>query len=139
MSHHSSVKLGIDLEELPSVTQAEIVRFPSAESCDEAGEVQADHFVVRNGKCYAGTHLIIDLWEAEHLDNLEQVERALREALAYSPAPFHAEWRRLRGGRARGIAHLDPYLAGALLCGARRLHVRQCGTAENRSGPGAGL
>jgi S-adenosylmethionine decarboxylase len=81
MSHHSSVKLGIDLEELPSVTQAEIVRFPSAESCDEAGEVQADHFVVRNGKCYAGTHLIIDLWEAEHLDNLEQVERALREAV----------------------------------------------------------
>jgi S-adenosylmethionine decarboxylase len=40
-----------------------------------------DHFIEKNGIKCAGTHLIIDLWEAAHLDNLEIVERALRECV----------------------------------------------------------
>lgn len=41
-----------------------------------------DYFVERNGLRFAGTHLLIDLWRARGLDDLELVERALREAVA---------------------------------------------------------
>lgn len=40
-----------------------------------------DFFVERNGRRYAGSHLIIDLWQAENLDDLEAVEAALRRAV----------------------------------------------------------
>ena len=38
-------------------------------------------FVERNGRRYAGSHLIIDLWQAANLDDLEAVERALRRSV----------------------------------------------------------
>jgi len=41
----------------------------------------ADHFVERDGLRFAGTHLIIDLWNASHLDNVDIVEGALRAAV----------------------------------------------------------
>ena len=37
-----------------------------------------DHFVVRDGVRFAGTHLILDLWEAERLDDEAHIEQALR-------------------------------------------------------------
>ena len=40
-----------------------------------------DHFVIRDGRCFAGTHLIIDLWGARRLDDLRHVERTLVEAV----------------------------------------------------------
>lgn len=40
-----------------------------------------DHFVRRDGKEFAGTHLIVDLWEARLLDKLEHMEAALRRAV----------------------------------------------------------
>ncbi len=39
-----------------------------------------DHFVKRDGIAYAGTHLIVDLWNASRLDDLEAVDHALRRA-----------------------------------------------------------
>src|SRR5690625_4480437 len=39
-----------------------------------------DHFVERDGVRFAGTHLIIDLWDAARLDDLAHVEATLREA-----------------------------------------------------------
>lgn len=39
-----------------------------------------DHFVERDGLRYAGDHLIIDLWHAARLDDIDLVERALRAA-----------------------------------------------------------
>jgi len=44
-------------------------------------EVNKDHFIEHHGIKYAGRHLIIDLWEAENLDNLEIVEKAMRDAV----------------------------------------------------------
>ncbi len=38
-----------------------------------------DYFIVHNGVKYAGRHLIIDLWDADHLDNLIIVEQAMRD------------------------------------------------------------
>lgn len=45
-----------------------------------------DHFVNRNGIEFAGTHLIIDFWEAGNIDNLKLMEAALREAVEVSGA-----------------------------------------------------
>src|SRR6266513_3037810 len=45
-----------------------------------------DHFVTRNGLTYAGSHLIIDLWEAEGLDDRDRIEQALIDAVKASGA-----------------------------------------------------
>lgn len=41
-----------------------------------------DYFVQRDGREFAGTHLIVDFWDAERLDDLQRMEWALREAVA---------------------------------------------------------
>ncbi len=40
-----------------------------------------DHFVEKDGVLFAGTHLILDLWGAQKLDDLEHMENALRECV----------------------------------------------------------
>ena len=40
-----------------------------------------DHFIVRNGVVCAGTHLIIDLFDANHLDDLQRMEGAFIDAV----------------------------------------------------------
>src|SRR6476660_7902019 len=40
-----------------------------------------DHFITRNGLTYAGSHLIIDLWEAEGLGDRDRIEQALIDAV----------------------------------------------------------
>lgn len=44
-------------------------------------DTSLDHFIVREGLIYAGTHLILDLWGARDLDNLQLMENAMREAV----------------------------------------------------------
>lgn len=51
-----------------------------------AGTESEDHFTVRNGIEFAGTHLILDLWEATGLDELDRMEQAMREAIAVAGA-----------------------------------------------------
>jgi S-adenosylmethionine decarboxylase len=55
-----------------------------------AAAVQADqrndHFVVRNGVRCAGAHLIIDLYEAERLDDIDHIEETLRGCVAAANA-----------------------------------------------------
>ena len=45
-----------------------------------------DFFVERHGLRFAGTHLIIDLFEAEGLDDLGRIEKALRDCVAAAGA-----------------------------------------------------
>ncbi|MGB5324816.1 MAG: adenosylmethionine decarboxylase [Pseudomonadales bacterium] len=40
-----------------------------------------DHFSIRDGVEFAGTHIILDLWGAERLDELEHMEATLRRAV----------------------------------------------------------
>src|SRR5262245_19087610 len=40
-----------------------------------------DHFVVRNGVRCAGVHLIVDLYDAERLDDLDHIETTLRRCV----------------------------------------------------------
>jgi S-adenosylmethionine decarboxylase len=40
-----------------------------------------DHFILRNGIEFAGTHLLLDLWDANRLDDIEHIENAMRECV----------------------------------------------------------
>jgi S-adenosylmethionine decarboxylase len=51
-----------------------------------AGVETEDHFIVRNGKEFAGTHLILDLWQASRLDDLLHMEATMRDAVKVSGA-----------------------------------------------------
>jgi S-adenosylmethionine decarboxylase len=44
-------------------------------------EESADHFVIRNGVKCAGAHLIVDLYKASRLDDLDHIETTLRRCV----------------------------------------------------------
>ncbi len=89
-----TAELGMDSATQPSEFQDEsaarhasddnVIRLPSAgiSSSDE----RFDHFVKRDGLTFAGKHLIIDLWGASRLDDLEHIEAALKECVVKSGA-----------------------------------------------------
>ena len=45
-----------------------------------------DHFIERDGLTFAGTHLIIDLWGASRLDELDHIEETLKECVRVAKA-----------------------------------------------------
>lgn len=47
----------------------------------EHTEDPKDHFIKRDGLEFAGTHLIVDLWGARHLDKLDLMENTFRRAI----------------------------------------------------------
>jgi S-adenosylmethionine decarboxylase len=49
-------------------------------------DLTLDHFICRDGKVFAGTHIIADFWGASRLDDLQLMERALREGVAKANA-----------------------------------------------------
>jgi S-adenosylmethionine decarboxylase len=49
-------------------------------------QVRDDHFVVRNGVRCAGVHLIVDLYDADRLDDLDHIEDTLRRCVAAAGA-----------------------------------------------------
>ena len=48
--------------------------------------VQKDHFIERNGIKFAGVHLLVELWNASNLGDLDLTDRALRECVDVSGA-----------------------------------------------------
>lgn len=40
-----------------------------------------DHFITRDGVTFAGTHLIVDFWNAEGLDDRDRIEQAMIDAV----------------------------------------------------------
>jgi S-adenosylmethionine decarboxylase len=51
-----------------------------------AATTRPDHFVVRHGKRCAGVHLIIDLYGAERLNDIDYIETVLRRCVEASRA-----------------------------------------------------
>ncbi|MCK5726288.1 MAG: adenosylmethionine decarboxylase [Thiotrichaceae bacterium] len=49
-------------------------------------EVTQDLLIERDGKQYAGTHLILDMWQAQHLDDLDLIEQTLRHCVEIAGA-----------------------------------------------------
>ncbi len=79
MATTSALKLGMDSEAVPSDAQENIYTFP--EETRSHGEGDADHFITRDGKSFAGMHLIIDLWGARRLDDIDHARTTLRTAV----------------------------------------------------------
>ena len=55
-------------------------------SSRSASDMRYDHFISRDGKRYAGTHLLIDLYEADGLSDLEHMEETLRRCVTEAGA-----------------------------------------------------
>jgi S-adenosylmethionine decarboxylase len=53
----------------------------SAQAAPLSVEEKADHFIVKNGVRCAGAHLIIDLYDAERLDDIDHIEATLRRCV----------------------------------------------------------
>jgi S-adenosylmethionine decarboxylase len=73
-----------------------------------AAEVADDHFVVRDGVRCAGTHLIIDLYQAGRLDDITHIEQTLRDCVDASGATLlHIHLHRFEpNGGVSGVAVL---------------------------------
>jgi S-adenosylmethionine decarboxylase len=61
-------------------------KYGSVEALAANAEGRGDHFVVRNGVACAGAHLIIDLYQATRLDDLDHIEATLRRCVAAAGA-----------------------------------------------------
>jgi S-adenosylmethionine decarboxylase len=72
-------QLGMDLD--PGSSTAQTEDGPFACGAAPAQPDVKDFCIERGGVKYAGTHLIIDLLGAERLDDLEYVERTLRDCV----------------------------------------------------------
>ena len=67
-------QLGMDLD-APSTAQTEELSITTASSACVVDH--ADHFIIKNGVRCAGTHLIIDLHDADRLDDLAHIEQTM--------------------------------------------------------------
>lgn len=66
-----------------------------------------DHFIERNGVRYAGTHLIVDLYEAENLDDLSLIEKTLLHCVEVAGATLlHIHLHRFEPNGISGVAVL---------------------------------
>jgi len=84
MTTTSALKLGMNSEAIPSEAQATVYTFPghtAATAAESSSDERFDHFIVRDGKCFAGTHLIVDLWDGTGFDDLDLMRSTLRRAV----------------------------------------------------------
>ena len=83
MTRHSLAQIGVDDEAKANNAGAE-VEVQAGKVVAAGGRedrVSDDHFIERGGLRYAGSHLIIDLWDAEYLDDMGVIELAIRRAI----------------------------------------------------------
>lgn len=88
MSQHSLAQIGVDAEaeadDARADAQIQTGKFTAKDDTAKIGCAEGgakDYFIEKNGLRYAGSHLILDLWEAEHLDDAEVIEMAFRRAI----------------------------------------------------------
>jgi S-adenosylmethionine decarboxylase len=63
------------VSELPSENQTTIALVPG-----RMVEDRKDYFIERDGERFAGTHLLVDLWDASNLADPAHIDAALRDA-----------------------------------------------------------
>lgn len=67
----------------------------------------ADHFCVRNGVECAGAHLIIDLYGAQRLNDIDHIEETLRQCVTAAEATLlHIHLHRFQPNGVSGVAVL---------------------------------
>ncbi|MBU2710814.1 adenosylmethionine decarboxylase [Zooshikella harenae] len=74
-----------------TLTHAQVVpvttdSWPTHENLHPESILSQDHFITRDGVTFAGSHLIIDLWQATKLDDLQLMEKTLRDAVEVAGA-----------------------------------------------------
>src|SRR6187431_2521161 len=82
MSSDALFQLGMDLDHGSSTAQTE----EKLSRCPSEQEGRKDFYIERDGHRYAGTHLIIDLFGAKRLDDLEHIEATLRRCVEVAGA-----------------------------------------------------
>lgn len=107
MAPHSLAQIGVNTEAEASNARAE-VEVQAGKSIANGDQVHGDRFVERNGLRYAGSHLIIDLWDCENLDDAGLIELALRRAVQAAGATLlHLHLHAFEaGGGVSGVAVL---------------------------------
>jgi len=100
-------------------------------------EDRKDRFITKNGLTYAGSHLIIDLWDAEKLDDRDKIEQALIDAVHAAGATLlHIHLHTFsEGGGISGVAVLSESHISVHTWperGYAAFDVFMCGDAEPR-------
>jgi len=76
------------VSDIPSENQISTASFPVT-----TGEESKDYFVEKDGMKFAGTHLLVDLWEATNLDDPALIDRTLCEgAVAAGATILHSHF-----------------------------------------------
>lgn len=73
-------RTAIDATQSRLVDSARAKTVPVPVPVQELDETK-DYWITRNGLTYAGSHIILDLWDATGLDDVETMERAMVEAV----------------------------------------------------------
>ncbi len=93
--------MGTGLETTPGIARKDVLTGSGGPTDPEPLRAGQDFFQERDGKQFAGTHLIVDLWGARGLDDAAAIERALRQAVEAAGATLlhiHLHRFTLQGG-----------------------------------------
>ncbi len=137
---YASPQLAVNTEAEAREARAEVRSVPSVRLHTVPVEVpqdddRLDHFITENGLTFAGRHLILDLWNAKGIDDLDRVEQAMREAVRVSDATLlhiHLHHFSPNGG-VSGVAvlaesHISIHTWPE--CGYAALDIFMCGDAQ---------
>ena len=103
-------------------------------AADPTASDRPDHFVRRDGKVFAGTHLIIEVIDGEGLDDEARIERAFRDCVAACEATIlHIHTHKFSPQGVSGVAvlaesHISVHTWPEIGYGA--FDVFMCGDAE---------
>jgi S-adenosylmethionine decarboxylase len=137
---YASPQLAVNTEAEAPEARAEVRSVPSVHLKAVPNDVplrddRLDHFISENGLTFAGRHLILDLWQAKGIDDLERVEQAMREAVRVAGATLlhiHLHHFSPNGG-VSGVAvlaesHISIHTWPE--CGYAALDIFMCGDAQ---------
>ncbi|MDA0260599.1 MAG: adenosylmethionine decarboxylase [Proteobacteria bacterium] len=65
---------------------SETLAMASVSSLTQLSDTENDYYVEKEGLRFAGTHLLLDMWGAENLADVDAVDAILREAVAATGA-----------------------------------------------------
>lgn len=141
MNSASLIRLGTDLDKGATHEDAvnrngEAVRNGTTPAERVFDEDREDHFIRRDGKVFAGTHLIIEVVEAEGLDDQRRIEDALRDCVTECGATLlHIHTHKFTPQGVSGVAvlaesHISVHTWPEIGYGA--FDVFMCGEAEPR-------
>jgi len=137
---YASPQLAVNTEAEAREARAEVrsvpsVRLHAVPTAVPQDDDRLDHFISENGLTFAGRHLILDLWDAKGIDDLERVEQAMRDAVHVAGATLlhiHLHHFSPNGG-VSGVAvlaesHISIHTWPE--CGYAALDIFMCGDAQ---------